>query len=77
MKYSIFNIQILSFANGHTMGKYEWSVNLAVEIYCRDPVTSLYSSKNKFICLDFSEGPSQIYEMSHFPMFTPHFQTAI
>ena len=63
MKSSIFNIKILSFSNGHEMKKFECSVNLTFEIYCRDLVTSFYSSKNKFVCLEFSEGPSQIYEI--------------
>ena len=53
MKYPIFNIQILTFSNGHEMGNFEGSVNLTFEMYCRDPVTSFYSSKNKFLCLDF------------------------
>ena len=53
MKLSIFNIQILSFSNGHEMINFEGSVNLTFEMYCRDPVTSFYSIKNKFICLDF------------------------
>ena len=46
-------------------GNFDGSVNLTFEIYCRDPVTSFYSSKNKFLCLDFSEGPSQIYEKAY------------
>ena len=45
------------------MKNFEGSVNLTFEIYCRDPVTSFYSSKNIFLCLDFSEGRSQIYEI--------------
>ena len=54
MKDQIFNIKILSFSNGHGVKNFEGLVNLTVEIYCRDPVTSFYSCKIKFICLDFS-----------------------
>ena len=38
---------------------------MTFEIYCRDPDTSFYSSKNKFLCLDFSDGPPQIYEITY------------
>ena len=44
---------------------FEGSVKLTFEINCRDYVTSFYNSKNKFLCLDFSEGPSQIYEITY------------
>ena len=63
MKYSIYNIQILTFSNGHEMINFEGSVNLTFEMYCKDPVTSFYSSKNKFICLDFLRVRPQIYEI--------------
>ena len=33
MKYPIFNIQILSFSNGHEMNNFEGSVNFTFEIY--------------------------------------------
>ena len=65
MKYSIFNIQILAFSIGHIMENFECSVNLTFEICCKNPVTSFYSSKNKFIPLDFLEGLFQTYEILH------------
>ena len=40
-------------SNGHEMKNVKGSVNLTFEIYCRDPDTSFYSSKNIFLCLDF------------------------
>ena len=47
------------------MENFDGSVNLTFEIYCRDPVISFYSSKSKFLCLYFSEGSSQIYEITY------------
>ena len=64
MKLPIFNIQILSFSNGYEMKNFEGSVNLTFEMYCRDPVTSFYSSKTNSM-FRFSDGPSQIYEITY------------
>ena len=41
MKYPIFNIQILSFSNGHELKTVKGSVNLTCEVQCRGPVNTV------------------------------------
>ena len=66
MKYSIFNIKILSVSNDCEMKDFKNSVNLAFEVYYKVPVQLYICISNKVICRDFSEGPFQIMNYAIF-----------